>query len=92
MIRALALSTLLFAGAAQAQLAAEIGLTSIWLIGNKIRGPKDEAFLKEQLPDFSFLGFLPYDDALIEADLNGVSPYDVPSTAKTLIKEMIAKI
>ena len=74
------------------QLAAEIGLTSIWLVGNKIRSKKDEDFLKEHLPGFSFLGFLPYDDALIEADLNGVSPYDVPSTVKTLIQEMIAKI
>jgi CO dehydrogenase maturation factor len=74
------------------QLAAEIGLTSIWLVGNKIRGKKDEEFLKANLPGFSFLGFLPYDNALIEADLNGLSPYDVESTAKTLIKEMITRI
>lgn len=73
-------------------LAAEIGLKSIYLVGNKIRSPKDEEFLKTNLPDFPFLGFLPYDDALIEADLNGVSPYDVESTAKTLIKEMITRI
>ena len=39
------------------------------LVGNKIRSPKDETFLKEHLKDFEFLGFIPYDEALIEADL-----------------------
>jgi hypothetical protein len=38
------------------------------------------------------LGFLPYGDELIEADLNGQSPYDVASEAKTRIREMMAKL
>ncbi|MGM0454062.1 MAG: AAA family ATPase, partial [Thermodesulfobacteriota bacterium] len=50
------------------QLAGEIGLDKIALVGNKCRGEKDMEFLKQHLPDFEFLGFLPYDDALIEAD------------------------
>jgi CO dehydrogenase maturation factor len=53
------------------QLASEIGLKNIAVVGNKIRGPKDEDYLRRHLPDFTFLGFLPYEDALIEADLNG---------------------
>jgi CO dehydrogenase maturation factor len=43
------------------------------------------------LNDFEFLGFLPYDDALIEADLNGVSPYDVDSPSKENVKALISK-
>ena len=73
------------------KLASEIGLKNIVLVGNKIRSPKDEAFLKEHLNDFEFLGFIPYDEALIEADLDGVSPFDVDSTAKENIIEMISK-
>ena len=74
------------------KLASEIGLKNIGLVGNKIRGEKDEEFLKKHLSDFEFLGFIRHDEALIEADLDGVSPYDVDSIAKTNVKEMIAKL
>ncbi len=73
-------------------LASEIGLNNIALIGNKIRSKKDEEFLKTHLPDFEFLSFLSYDDALIEADLNGISPFDVESTATPEVKKMINKL
>jgi CO dehydrogenase maturation factor len=74
------------------KLASEIGLKNIGLVGNKIRGKKDEDFLKKHLRDYKFIGFIRYDEALIEADLDGVSPFDVDSTAKTSIKEMIAQL
>jgi len=70
-------------------LAAEIGLTNIVLIGNKIRNEKDRKFLQSHLQGFQFLGFIPYDDALIEADLNGFSPFDVASPAIAGVQEMI---
>lgn len=72
-------------------LAGEIGLNSISLVGNKIRSQKDEQYLQHYLSDFEFLGFLPYDDALIEADLNGVSPYDTESQTKDKILDIIKK-
>jgi CO dehydrogenase maturation factor len=74
------------------KLAAEIGLNNIAVVGNKIRGPKDQAFLETHLSDFEFLGFLPYDDALIEADLNGVSPFDVESPSRENVAAMISKL
>jgi len=73
-------------------LAAEIGLKNIAVIGNKIRGQKDEDFLKQHLSDFTYMGSLPYDDALIEADVEGISPYDTASLTKTAVKEMVARL
>ena len=52
----------------------------------------DEEFLKAHLSDFEFLGFLPYDDALIEADLNGISPFEVDSPSKEKVKALISKL
>ncbi|MFZ0612779.1 MAG: carbon monoxide dehydrogenase accessory protein CooC [Desulfobacterales bacterium] len=74
------------------QLASEIKLNNIAVVGNKIRGPKDEAFLREHLDGFEFLGFLPFDDALIEADLQGKSPFDVETSATAVVKEMITRL
>ncbi len=74
------------------KLAKEIHLERIAVVGNKIRSEKDEAFIRKHLSDFDFLGFLPYGDALIEADLSGQSPYDVASEAKTRVEQMIEKL
>jgi len=74
------------------KLANEIGLDAIAVVGNKIRGPKDREFLQTHLNDFEFLGFLPYDDTLIEADLNGISPFDTNSPSKAEVNKMISEI
>lgn len=74
------------------QLASEINLNHIAMVGNKIRNEADKKFLQSHLSDFEFLGFLPYEDALIEADLNGISPFDMASSAKNAVSEMISKL
>jgi CO dehydrogenase maturation factor len=74
------------------KLAAEIHLNKISVVGNKIRRPEDETFLREHLNDFEFLGFLPYEDTLIEADLDGRSPYDSDSLAKKSVAAMLTKL
>jgi len=74
------------------KLASEIGLNTIALVGNKIRSERDADFLRENLPDFEFLGFMPYEDALIEADLKGVSPFDTRSEAVEAVKAIAARL
>ena len=74
------------------QLASEIGVQNIGIVGNKIRGENDEAFLKTHLSDFEFLGFMPYDAALIEADLDGVSPYDTDAESKAVVADIVTKL
>jgi CO dehydrogenase maturation factor len=74
------------------QLASEIGLNQIAIIANKIRGEKDEAFLKKHLPDFNFLGFMPFDDNLIEADLSGISPFEADSLAKKTVSDIVTRL
>lgn len=74
------------------KLASEIGLQRIAVVGNKIRGAKDEDFIKKHLAEFDLLGFLPYSDALIEADLEGVSSYDADSPAKTTVATITTQL
>ncbi len=72
------------------KLASEIGLKNIAVLGNKIRNDKDEAYIRSHLSEFPILGFLPYDNALIEADMDGQSPYSAGSDLVSRIKSMIA--
>jgi CO dehydrogenase maturation factor len=57
------------------KLAADIGLKSIAMVGNKVREEADRKFLQEQMAEFPFLGFLAYDPLVIEADLSGTPPF-----------------
>lgn len=69
------------------ELARDIGLDRVFIVGNKIRSERDKRFLKEKLGDFTFLGFIPYDEALIEADMRGTFPEDVlPGTKEAFEK------
>jgi len=58
------------------KLAQDLGLKNIVLVGNKVRNDQDKEFLIRQLPGFTFLGFLPYDNQIIEADLEGRAPFE----------------
>jgi len=62
------------------RLAQEIGIPRIEVVGSKVRGPEDEAFIAEQLSDFSILGFLPYSSDAVDADLQGVPIFDAAPT------------
>ncbi len=51
------------------KLAQDIGLSSIAIVGNKVRSQSDKEFLISSLAGFQFLGFIPYDQAVVDADL-----------------------
>ena len=72
------------------RLASEIHLSKVALVGNKIRSDKDRTFLEKHLADFQIMGFLPYDDQLIEADLEDRAPYETDSPAVKQVQSMIA--
>jgi CO dehydrogenase maturation factor len=51
------------------KLASDLGLKNLAVVGNKVRSDSDKEFLRSALPDFEFLGFIPYDQAVVDADL-----------------------
>jgi len=74
------------------KLAGDIGVKKLNFVGNKIRSEKDKAFLQEQMPDFQFLGFLPYRTDIIEADLDGIPPFEKDNETLETVKEMLKNL
>jgi CO dehydrogenase maturation factor len=57
-------------------LAAEIGIKQVYLVANKTRGPQDEEFIRQQAPDLTLLGSLPFSMAALMADRAGLAIFD----------------
>ena len=73
-------------------LAEDIGLKKLSLVGNKIRSQKDEDFLRQEMAGFHFLGFIPFAEDIIEADLEGLPPFEKDLAGLKAVKEMIKEL
>jgi CO dehydrogenase maturation factor len=74
------------------QLAEDIRLLKLGAVGNKIRGPEDEAFLEKNVKGMPLLGFLPYKDSIIRADMEERPPFEGSEDLVELADAMIEKI
>ena len=73
------------------KLAADIGLTKIAIVANKVRDPADQQAMRGALDDFEILGFLPYDQEMVSADLAGKRVYDqgFPAAVEEVMKSIV---
>lgn len=67
------------------KLAQDIGLTRLWLVGNKVRDMDEERFLEAETPGLPILGLLPANLAVQEADRLGISVYDHVPDRKSVV-------
>lgn len=70
------------------KMAAEIGLENVVFVGNKVRNSSDRDFLNSVLPDFEFIGFIPYDQAIVDADLADQSPLGASQQVNDAVGEI----
>jgi CO dehydrogenase maturation factor len=70
------------------KLAEDIGLTRMWLVGNRVRNADDAAFLAAESMGLPVLGSLPDDPAVVDADRRGEAVY----AAVPALREEAARI
>ena len=74
------------------RLAADLGIRQVRVVANKVRGEEDEAFIRDRIPEEDLLGFVHYNSEVIDADRQGLSPYDVSASATDEIRKIKEKI
>ncbi len=74
------------------KLANDIGLTRLWLVGNKVRSQEEATFLERQTPGLPLLGVLPADLAVQEADRLGIAVYDYVPALRQAAEQMAGKL
>jgi len=67
------------------ELAEDIGIKRVYGIGNKIRKESDSDFLKERINGIQILGYIAYDEEVIEADLSRLSVWE---HGKQIVREI----
>ena len=76
------------------KLAQDISLQNIAIVGNKVRSQTEKEFLISNLPNFQFLGFIPYDQAIVDADLANLpivdSSQQVISEARNIYQALLS--
>ncbi len=74
------------------KLAQDIGLARLWLLGNKVGGDQDAAFLTAESPGLPLLGLLPADPAVSAADRLGTAVYDTAPALRQAAEQIAATL
>lgn len=70
------------------KLASDIGIKSVFIVGNKINSEQDKEFIESNLDELEVIGFISYNKGVISSDLEGVSPFDRDGKLVEEVKEI----
>lgn len=73
-------------------LAEDIGLDRLWLVGNKVRTDEEVKFLREHSPGIPLLGTLPLEMGVLEADRLGIPVYDHVPALREAAREIADRL
>jgi CO dehydrogenase maturation factor len=74
------------------KLAADLGVKKVLGVGNKITSEEDRKIIEEHLSDLEILGHLSFNPKILQADRDGVSPYDIDDQVKAEVGEIIERM
>jgi CO dehydrogenase maturation factor len=73
-------------------LAADLGVASLAVVANRVRSAAEVERVRAALPEMEFLGAIPYDPAILDADRDGTQPYAELSRAPAELSSIVAAI
>ncbi len=68
------------------KLAQDIGITNLAIVGNKVRNDTEKEYITSHLNGYEFLGFIPFDEAIVNADMLNHSVLDASQSVMTEVK------
>ena len=74
------------------RLAMELGVKQVGVVANKVRTKEDEAFIRERIPEEDLLGMIHWSNLVIDADRQGMSPFDFSPEAVEEIRTIKEKM
>ncbi|MCK5835857.1 MAG: AAA family ATPase [Desulfobacula sp.] len=76
------------------KLGRDIGIKNIVILGNRVESEDDKDLIRESMPDYEILGFMPELDEIIQSDRDGTRPFDdianIPEELKNIVQKLMA--
>ena len=70
------------------RLASDLGVKKVRVVANKLRDERDEEFIRQNIPAEDLLGFIHFNPEVMDADRQGLSPYDCSPSAIEEIRKI----
>jgi CO dehydrogenase maturation factor len=74
------------------KMANALGVRKVFVVANKVRGPEDIAFIKDNIKGIELLGSIAFNDAIMEADMKGSSPYLYSGETVNVVRDLKKKM
>jgi CO dehydrogenase maturation factor len=74
------------------EMAKGLGVKKVFIVANKVRGPEDLNFIKDNIGDMELIGSINFNHSVMEADIKGASPYNYSPQTVSEVKELKEKI
>ncbi|MCG8639830.1 MAG: AAA family ATPase [Desulfobacterales bacterium] len=74
------------------KLGRDIGIKKILVLGNRIRSEADRQLIRENMPDYEILGYIPEVDEITASDRDGSRPFDDITAMPEELKQVTEKL
>lgn len=74
------------------EMARELGVRKVFVVANKVRGEEDVEFIKKGIGGMELIGYMSFNNAVMEADIQGASPYGASPATVAEVRAIKAAI
>jgi CO dehydrogenase maturation factor len=74
------------------EMAEGLGVRKVFVVANKVRSAEDLNFINENIEDMELVGSMSFNEALVTADIRGLSPYAYSLESVSEVKEIKERI
>jgi CO dehydrogenase maturation factor len=74
------------------KLGRDIGIQNIVVVGNRVKSEADRQLIRDSMPGYEILGFIPEMEEIVLADRNGTRPFDDITQMPDELKEITGKL
>ena len=75
------------------KLGQDIGIKNIVVLANRIRSDEDIQLVRDGMPDYDIIGYIPEMDEIVQSDRDGVRPFEdiatIPDSLKQITEELM---
>lgn len=74
------------------KLGEDLKIKNMMIVGNKVNSEEDRELIEKELSDFPVLGYMSFNPAILQADKEGKSPFDIDERIKEEVSSILTEL